>query len=273
MLLNEQELKTARQQLLEDGFCIVDGHLPEGTIDMLRSWSDDWLQKVKHSKRWKYQGSDIYVGGIRHQAKHYPNHPKDEVVDMLIEQPKEIMAALGIADLHSGGIFQIISKPAHAPALYWHQDWGRWGDPISMSPWPQQVFLNWYLTDTRPENGCLRAIPGSHLRRLELHSHLIKPHEGGGYDVDEEDEWMFYDHPEAIDVPVKAGQLLIADARLLHSTHPNHTEKRRTVLLGWFYRKSNEVPENWQGEVPPEILARDPEHPFVFEREPGDYLR
>lgn len=108
-------------------------------------------------------------------------------MDEIIEHPAAIMAALGIADLHTG-TFQIISKPPGAPALYWHQDWARWDDPISLSPWPQQVFLNWYLTDTGPENGCLRVIPGSHRRRLDLHRHLVAPHEGGGYEIAETNE-------------------------------------------------------------------------------------
>ena len=157
-------------------------------------------------------------------------------------------------------------------AIYWHQDWVRWDDPISLSPLPQQVFLNWYLTDTSIANGCLRVIPGSHHRRIDLHEHLVPAHEGGGYEIAETNEWMFCDHPDAVDVPVTTGQLLVADAQLLHGTHPNTTAERRTVLLGWFYRHSNEVPEHWDGPVPPEIVARDPELPDRWVREPGVFL-
>ena len=199
--------------------------------------------------------------------------PREDMVDFLIEHPHHILKALLIDDLISQGIFQIISKPPKGPALYWHQDWARWDDPISMSPWPQQVFLNWYLTDTCVENGCLRAIPGSHLRRLELHDNLTPPHEGGGYDVDETNEWMFYDHPDAVDVPVKAGQLMIGDARLLHGTYANTSTEDRTVLLGWFFRRRSTVPDHWQGKVPQQILDRDPNREAVFNRVPGDYLR
>lgn len=240
---------------------------------MLQEWSDELLRTTKHSEKWRYQGSDIHVSGVRNTSKRWTDLPRDSVVDFLIEHPRPILDALQLDDFRSGGAFQIISKPPSAPALYWHQDWARWDDPLSMSPWPQQVFLNWYLTDTRVQNGCLRVIPGSHLRRVDLHSHLVMPHEGGGYDVEETDEWMFYDHPESIDVPIKAGDLLIADARMLHGTHPNLSSDRRTVLLGWFYRRSTDIPSTWTEEVPEEILERDPELPFVFNRQPGDYLR
>ena len=267
------ELQQARQQLLKDGYCLVDGALPTGSVQRLREWSDEWLNRSEHPPHWKYQGSDVKISGVRNQAKRSPEFPCDEIVDFLIEHPASILSALGMSDFKSGGVFQIISKPPLAPALYWHQDWARWDDPISMSPWPQQVFLNWYLTDTDVKNGCIRVIPGSHLRRLELHDHLVQAHEGGGYNIKETNEWMFIDHPDAVDVPVNVGQLLIGDARLLHGTRPNQSRVRRTVLLGWYFRRSNETPQDWQGSVPEEIIERDPEFPFRFNRKPGEYLR
>ena len=267
------QLPRARQQLLRDGYCLVDGLLPVGSIERLREWSDGWLARTEHPSHWKYQGSDVKINSIRNRSKRSPDLPQDGVVDFLIEHPSAIMSGLGLGDFKAGGVFQIISKPPDAPALYWHQDWARWDDPISMSPWPQQVFLNWYLTDTHVENGCIRVIPGSHLKRFELHDHLVQAHEAGGYNIKETNEWMFIDHPDAIDIPVKTGQLLIGDARLLHGTHPNRTMTRRTVLLGWFYRKSNVAPMEWDGDIPQEIVERDPETPFRFNREPGKYLR
>ena len=273
MKVTDMHLADAYDQLITEGYCIVDGGLPEGKLQTLRDWSDKWLANTKHSPKWRYQGSDVHLSGIRNPARRNPDLPKDEEIDFLIEHPARLMSGLHLDDFRSGGTFQIISKPAGAPALYWHQDWARWDDPVSMSPWPQQVFLNWYLTDTNRENGCLRVIPGTHRRRIDLHDHLVQPHESGGYDIAETDDWMFFDHPQAIDIPVKAGQLVIADARMLHGTWPNRTAERRTLLLGWFYRKANHVPRGWQGDVPSEILTRDPELPFTWNRQPGAFLR
>lgn len=267
------DMRRARKLLLEEGYCIVDGMLADGYVEKLRLWSDHWLDNTKFSPKWKYQGSDIHLSGNRHRSKRMPELPADEIIDELIEHPKDILSAMGLGDFKSGGTFQIISKPPGAPPLYWHQDWARWDDPISMSPWPQQVFLNWYLTDTTARNGCLRVIPKSHLRRLDIHSHLVNAHEGGGYEIEESNEWMFFDHPDAVDVPIKVGQLVIADARMLHGTYANQDSVRRTVLLGWFYRRSNEVPAAWKGKVPMEIQRRDPDLPFNWNRQPGKYLR
>ncbi len=271
--MTQSSARETREALLEDGFCIVDGRLPPGKIDFLSNWSDEWLASMNKPDRWKYQGSDIHLIGHRNPAKRYQQYPKDETIDFLIEHPAPILEELGLGDFKSGGAFQIISKPPNSPSLYWHQDWGRWDDPLSMSPWPQQVFLNWYLSDTTIENGCLRVIPGSHRKRIDLHEHLIPPHEGGGYEVEETNEWMFCDHPLAVEVPIQTGQLLVADARLLHGTYPNTTSVRRTVLLGWYFRTSNEIPVGWDDDVPLELLNRDPETPFVFNRQPGAYLR
>ena len=273
MPLDRRDVNAARGQLLDDGYCVVDGRLPDGAVERLRRWSDDWIEQTHHTPKWKYQGSDIKLSGIRTPARPETKQPKDPLVDFLIEHPAAIMRELELDDFRSIGTFQIISKPPYAPALYWHQDWMRWDDPISLSPWPQTVFLNWYLTDTFVANGCLRVIPGSHRRRLDLHGHLVAPHEGGGYDVEETNEWMFCDHPEAIDVPVTTGQLVIGDARLLHGTRPNTTAERRTVLLGWYNRRSNAVPEHWSGPVPGEITSRDPDTPLRRNREPGRFLR
>ena len=39
------------------------------------------------------------------------------------------------------------------------------------------------------------------------------------------------DHPDAVDLPMRAGDLVVADGRLLHAAHPNTTDARRTFTL------------------------------------------
>ena len=111
------------------------------------------------------------------------------------------------------------------------------------------------------------------MRRIDLHDHLVSAHEVGGYDIPSDDPWGFFDHPGAVDMPVKAGQLVISDARLLHGTWANTTGTRRSVLLGWYYRSANDVPAGWDGDVPREILERGADHPKTWAREPGEFLR
>src|SRR3712207_6453159 len=46
----------------------------------------------------------------------------------------------------------LIGKQPHSPRLFWHYDWFAWEDARSYDPVPAQVFLMYYLSDTRPEN-------------------------------------------------------------------------------------------------------------------------
>jgi len=53
---------------------------------------------------------------------------------------------------------------------------------------------------------------------------------------------LAYDrHHREIDVPIKSGDLLIGDARILHSTNSNETDQRRTVMTLWFLPRYNEL--------------------------------
>ena len=52
-----------RNQLTQDGYCIVDNILTQDFLEELRRESDRMLDAVEHPPHWKYQGSDIHVKG------------------------------------------------------------------------------------------------------------------------------------------------------------------------------------------------------------------
>ena len=216
-----------RNQLTTDGYCVIEDVLTNDFLDELRQESDQMLHAVEHPAHWNYQGSDLHVKGS-----------EASVINRLIHwQPaRDALTALKLDDFSSQGSFIILSKPPGAPPLYWHQDWMDWNNPISTAPWPQYLFFSYYLVDTTVDNGCFRIIPGTHLKRLPLHNQLAPPHAQGSYDVAEDDPYMFCDHPGAIDVPVKARDLVIAEGRVLHAARGNQSNQRRTLLLGWHSR-------------------------------------
>ena len=261
--MTPDEALQKRQQLIKDGYCVVDDTLTEEFLNELRRESDRMLDAVDHPPHWKYQGSDLHVRGT-----------DEPVIDRLLHwgPTRDALNTLGLGDFTSHGGFIILSKPPGGPPLYWHQDWMNWNDPISLAPWPQYLFLSYYLTDTSFENGCFRIIPGTHLKRIPLHDRLVPAHAQGGYDVAEDDPDMFCDHPDAIDLPVKAGSLVIAEGRVLHAAWGNQTDKRRTLLLGWHSRPTT-VPDNWSGDVPDIIQNRDPNVKYEPTRVPGEYLQ
>ena len=143
----------------------------------------------------------------------------------------------------------IISKPAHSPRLFWHYDWFAWEEERNYQPEPPQVFLMIYLHDTCRENGCLRVIPGSHCNHNPLQDVIDEPHAQhlqAGHDLTSDD---FSDRPDEIDVPIKAGDLLIGDSRLLHATHANTSDQRRTVLTLWYQTDLPSLPEKIQAQM------------------------
>jgi ectoine hydroxylase-related dioxygenase (phytanoyl-CoA dioxygenase family) len=261
--MTADEALAKRRQLISDGYCVIDDVVPQDLLEDLRRETDRLLDAVEHPAHWKYQGSDLHVNG-RDNA----------VIDRLVklQSARDALDAMCLTDFRTHGGFIILSKPPGGPALYWHQDWTHWNDPISTAPWPQYLFLSYYLVDTNVQNGCFQVIPGTHRRRIPLHDHLVTAHAAESYFAPENDSALFAEHPDAVDVPVKAGSLVIGEGRLLHAARANNSESRRTLLLGWYDRPPT-VPDYWEGEVPEVIRQRDSNKDYPNTRIPGDYLR
>lgn len=252
-----------RNQMLRDGFCIVDDVLTEEFLQELHDETERLIAGHVEPDEMVYQGQHVNVGGADNQY-----------IKRLLEwQPsRDALNHLGFGDFAASGGIIILTKEPGGPPLYWHQDWMRWNDPLSTTPWPQTIFLNYYLSDTTPENGCLRIIPGTHLKRIELHDQLVPAHEQGARFIDEDHPHMFENHPDQIDVCAKAGSLVMADARVLHSAHNNQTDVRRTLILAW-HSRPNSVPDYWDDEIPELIANRDENGNYPGSRIPGGLLQ
>ena len=133
--------------------------------------------------------------------------------------------------------------------IFWHYDWFAWDDPTVYLLRPQQVFLMYYLVDTTIENGCLRVIPGSHLQHNELHDNLNNPHSEEISTATHLERTEFSIRPDEIDVPVKAGDLVIGDARLLHASHANCSDQRRTVITLWVQPEFSQLPARVKAQM------------------------
>ena len=92
----------------------------------------------------------------------------------------------------------------------------------------------YYLVDTTPSNGCLRVIKGSHLNRHPLHDILPNAHGEALQRVDDADHPAYQHFSGEVDISVKAGDLVIGDSRLLHASHGNRSDERRTVSIGQY---------------------------------------
>ena len=102
----------------------------------------------------------------------------------------------------------------------------------------------------------------------------------------------FLDYPNEQDVPMRAGDLVIGDARMFHATHANQSGQRRTVITIWyhpvfdgllpstqnwideeFHRRHRDWPEAALAEIEPVIprYAGDAA-PMKYDRSPDERL-
>jgi hypothetical protein len=233
--------------LFQDGFVQFKNVLDQPLLDELRRVTDGLLaeQSRADAERYRYQGSNIAVAF------------QDPVFARLFAWPPALraLASLGFPNPRWWSAF-LLSKPPHAPPLYWHQDWWAWEDASSAWEAPPQAFLMYYLTDTTPDNGCLRVIPGTHRRRIPLHGQLPAAHTDATYTAAEQSV-LFSIRPDEVDVPVRAGDLLIGDARLLHAAHANRTDHHRSLLTLWYFPDYDAL----SGPVKAAIVMRKPVPP------------
>ena len=275
-------LASERKQLVSDGFCIIPEVLDAGMLDSLRRESSTLLDELTEEEK-RIQGG---------QGAWQPIPFAPAVFAELISWPRALaaLADLGFDSVRYLSGF-IISREPRTKAAYWHQDWMYWDEPESADPLPVKVFLMYYLVDTAPANGCLRVIPGSHRRRCPQHEY-----DGHGTDIRYEDPDTSVKYADAagqIEVPIRAGDLLIGDSRVLHAPRANRTDERRTVLTMWYLPRWDELSERmrasyaanhraFSAEAPPGALERllplQPRYsgsaePAATNRRPGEYLK
>ena len=111
----------------------------------------------------------------------------------------------------------------------WHQDVTYWGLE------PPEAHTAWIaVDDSNLENGCMRVIPGSHMQGLAEHSKSES--EGNLLSINQEIPEEEMNDDEAFDLCLKAGQISIHDGHLVHSSLPNHSQRRRCGLTVRFVK-------------------------------------
>ncbi|MEM7032222.1 MAG: phytanoyl-CoA dioxygenase family protein [Chloroflexota bacterium] len=220
-------------QLIEDGFCIFEKVLDAVMLAQVRQVSDHLLddQAAEHFEAQKSTGSMVSVYDNPFFAR------------LVAHQPAlDALAFLGYpAPRWSSGF--VISKPPQAPPLFWHQDWWGWNDPVSYTDKPQQLFLMYYLVDTHEHNGCLRVIKGSHRARHAMHDAVPEAHTDDLRRATDPTHPAFQPLSGDMAVPVKAGDLVIGDSRLLHGAYANQSDERRTVITLWYHPAFDSSPD------------------------------
>ena len=231
-------MEPLRQHLLTNGYCVVKGALDPSLLESVRRISTGILERVsvEHRAQNRSQGSLV-------NTSDYPDYAA------LIGNPRARAAfsELEFADPRFSSGY-LISKPPGGPPLFWHQDWWGWDDPISYTEAVAQVFLMYYLTDTSPENGCLRVVPGSHRQKHPLHD-ADQAHDEALSRVDDPDDPLYGSLAEEKAVPVRAGDLVIGDSRLLHAAYANQSSQERSLITLWYHPDFGSLPAGMRSRI------------------------
>jgi len=114
-----------------------------------------------------------------------------------------------------------IKNPGDQKFVSWHQDaqyWGLEGDKMATA---------WIaLTHSRPENGCMRVVPGSHKKVLE---HRDVPNETNMLTRGQEIAARV-DEADAVDVVLGPGQFSLHHELIVHGSNDNKGRDRRIGL-------------------------------------------
>ncbi len=150
----------------------------------------------------------------------------------------------------------ILTKPPRDPAFVtWHQDGGKSGFHRApcVSAWIA-------LRDSLPESGCMRVIPGSHTLPRLPHTQSQAPHHLLPYDRPEITARV--DERAAVDLTLRAGEMSLHHANIVHGSRENRTAAPRTGFIVRYV--TPELPDSRdpvvraRGALPcPHLVVRD----------------
>lgn len=197
-----------------DGYVIPDHHMGQAKLDAMRTALERLLRDNPHLASDAIICPHLLDEGVQQLkgAREWLDFACDPELLDLAE------AILG-PDIILWGT-TIFGKPAgRGKATPWHQDAAYW--PIR----PLATCTVWVaLDDSGPENGCLRVMPGSHGSRAHF-KHNTENRDD--YTLNKELDPAEIDESRARDVVLKAGQVSLHDAYLVHGSKPNCSGRRR----------------------------------------------
>lgn len=132
----------------------------------------------------------------------------------------------------------------------WHQDVTYWGlePPLALTAW-------YAVDDSDTENGCMRAIPGTHIAGIRQHGKSGS--EGNLLSVNQEVPVSAEEEAHSVDMPLRAGQISLHDGRLIHGSLPNRSTRRRCGLtLRYIPTNVRQINDNSHGQRWKTILVR-----------------
>lgn len=128
----------------------------------------------------------------------------------------------------------ICKPPKTGLPVRWHQDGAFW--PLE----PMDVITLWLsVTDSGPENGCLRVIPGTN--KLELKGLRVRDDVDNVLSAEMDDDGI--DESAAVDLVLRPGDVSVHHPNIVHGSEPNTSERWRRALTIRYIATSTKITE------------------------------
>jgi ectoine hydroxylase-related dioxygenase (phytanoyl-CoA dioxygenase family) len=142
-------------------------------------------------------------------------------MDELVRHPKvldavESVIGPNIMIYHLTSWLKEPNDPAH---VSWHQD----GTYFGLEP-AEQITAWIALTDSTPEMGCIKLLPGSHVIGQQPHKDTAVPGNllSRGQTIERK-----LDYSKFVMMPLRAGQISLHHTHIVHCSDQNRTDQRR----------------------------------------------
>jgi non-heme Fe2+,alpha-ketoglutarate-dependent halogenase len=146
-------------------------------------------------------------------------------MDDLVRHPKVLNAVESIIgpNILIYHLTSWLKEPNDSSHVSWHQD----GTYFGLEP-PEQITAWIALTDSTPEMGCIRVLPGSHVIGQ-------RPHEDTSVPGNLLSRGQTIEQPPGVTrsvmMPLLAGQMSLHHTHIVHSSEPNRTSERRIGIV------------------------------------------
>ena len=172
--------------------------------------------------RAKLEAAEAAAGGsLPGRYRHKP-HLVYTWAQELIRHPKILDAVEDVIgpDILAWESVFFIKEPKTEDYISWHQDITYWGLEAE-----GDVVTAWVaLSPSTVESGCMRVVPGTHLREVVPHSDTFGQHNmlSRGQEIAVE-----VDEAHAVDLVLEPGQMSLHHVKIFHGSHQNRADDRR----------------------------------------------
>lgn len=182
-------------------------------------------------------------------------------LDELVRHPRILDAVKAVIgpDILCWTSSMFSKRPRSADYVSWHQDITYWGLD------PPTVVTAWVaLTESTPENGCMRVIPGTHVSDVMPHrdTHAADNMLSRGQEV-----MVEVDEAKAVNLVLNPGEMSLHHNKIVHGSHANASPRPR---MGFAIRYMPTTVHQTAGAVDSAMLVRgtDRHHHFLEDPRP-----